>query len=96
MGRNDTCTMSAADSSKCLVPTCLYVHATPLQDGSQMRLSEADRKALVFGLMLHEKGTASLQAGQVQVRMSTHSDGHPRACMPPCVSSVSILFLFRR
>jgi len=33
-----------------------------------MRLSEADRKALVFGLALHEKGKASLQGGDVQVR----------------------------
>lgn len=37
------------------------------QDGSQLRLSEADRKALVFGLALHEKGKASLEAGSVQV-----------------------------
>jgi hypothetical protein len=39
-----------------------------LQDGSQLRLSEADRKALVLGLALHEKGKASLEAGKVQVR----------------------------
>lgn len=39
-----------------------------LQDGSQLHLSEADRKALVFGLALHEKGKASLEAGQVQVQ----------------------------
>lgn len=39
-----------------------------LQDGSQLRLSDADRKALVFGLALHEKGKASLEAGSVQVR----------------------------
>jgi hypothetical protein len=41
-----------------------------LQDGSQLRLSEADRKALVFGLALHEKGKASLEAGKVQVRQT--------------------------
>lgn len=39
------------------------------QDGLQLHLSEADRKALVFGLALHEKGKASLEAGDVQMAL---------------------------
>jgi hypothetical protein len=50
---------------RCAVLCCALVVR---QDGSQLRLSEADRKALVFGLALHEKGKVSLQAGHVQVR----------------------------
>lgn len=47
---------------------CCHVLLSLVQNGSQLWLSEADRKALVFGLALHEKGKASLEAGSVQVR----------------------------
>jgi hypothetical protein len=54
-----------------------------VQDGSQLRLSEADRKALVFGLALHEKGKASLEAGSVQVRLL-----QANSCARNCLATV--------
>lgn len=65
-------------------PPILPLHPLPVpQDGSQLRLSEADRKALVFGLALHEKGKASLAAGSVQVR--------PHRCCKHTAASISVL-----
>lgn len=61
------CSVSLESSPALPVDLMVAAHSCVLQDGSQLRLSEADRKALVFGLALHEKGKATLEAGKVQV-----------------------------
>lgn len=55
-----------------MLPLTLALHCAVLcyavQDGSQLHLSESDRKALVFGLAMHEKGRTSLKSSDIQVR----------------------------
>lgn len=53
----------------CLQATCTRVTAPAncMQAGTRLALSESDRRALVIGLALHEKGKQSLKAGDLQV-----------------------------
>jgi hypothetical protein len=46
----------------------LPLAAVPPQDGTKLALKEDDRKALVIGMVLHNKGRASLAA----VRVACH------------------------
>jgi hypothetical protein len=38
-----------------------------MQAGTALSLSDADRRGLVLGLALHDKGKASMEAGELQV-----------------------------
>jgi hypothetical protein len=54
-----------------LLPTPTHTAATApsrtLQAGTALSLSDADRRGLVLGLALHDKGRASMEGGDLQV-----------------------------